>query len=207
MLLAACDTGDGTTLRPPETIVVGRCDADATLFEDAEDIFALRSPAFPIDGPIPGRYGEVAGVDSIWPELLWQQTPEGTAELALLLIDNATGDVLWAVGGLDPANPCIPEGELPDGAVQYQNQFGETAYRAPDLSIGEETRYYVFRLHALDEPLTDVPADADIETVMAAIDERTIDTTLLVGSSATPATTTAPTTTAPTTAAPTSAAS
>jgi phosphatidylethanolamine-binding protein (PEBP) family uncharacterized protein len=190
MLVAACDTGDGTTLRPPDTIVVGRCDVDATLFEDAEDIFALRSPAFPIDGPIPRRYGEVEGVDSIWPELLWQQAPEETVELALLLIDNATGDVLWAVGGLDPANPCIPEGELPEGAVQYQNQFGEADYRAPDLSSEGETRYYVFRLHALDEPLTDLAVDADVGSVTAAIDERTIDTTLLVGSSALPPTST-----------------
>jgi phosphatidylethanolamine-binding protein (PEBP) family uncharacterized protein len=190
MLLFACDTGDGTTLRPPDTVVVGRCDVDAALFDDAEDIFALRSPAFPIDGPIPGRYGEVDGVDSIWPELVWQQAPDETVELALLLIDNATGDVLWAVGGLDPASPCIPEGELPEGAVQYRNQFGEAAYRPPDLSSGGEPRYYVFRLHALDETLADVPVDAGVETVTAAIDERTIDTTLLVGSSEVPTTTT-----------------
>jgi phosphatidylethanolamine-binding protein (PEBP) family uncharacterized protein len=198
MLLAACDTGDGTTLRPPDTIQPSRCNVDATLFEDAEDIFALRSPAFPIDGPIPLRYGEVAGVDSIWPELLWQQAPEETVELALLLIDNATGDVLWAVGGLDPANPCIPEGELPAGAVQYNNQFGEADYRPPDLSDDGETRYYVFRLHALDQPLTDVAVDADVEVVTDAIEERTIDTTLLVGSSATPATSAPPTTATPT---------
>ena len=186
MLAAACDTGDGTSLRPPDTIVAGTCSAEAGLFADAEGIFALRSPDFEIDGPIPARYGATIGTEGRWPELLWREVPEGAQELALVLVDDADGTVQWAVGGIDPGAGCIPPGELPDGAVTYTNSFGEQGYRPPDLSPGEEQKFYVFRLHALSEPLGEVPPGVDVTALMNTLDERTIETTLLVGTSSDP---------------------
>jgi len=186
VLLSACDTGDGTTLRPPDTIVAGTCAAEAGIFADAEGIFALRSPDFEIDGPIPARYGATVGTEGRWPELLWREVPEGAAELAVVLTDDATGEAHWVVGGIDPAAGCIPAGQLPEGAAAYTNSFGEQGYTPPDLAPGEPQRFYVFQLHALSEPLGDVPPGVGVTALLDTLDAQTIETTLLVGTSPDP---------------------
>lgn len=188
VVAAACDTGDGTTLRPPPTVIVGPCTASAALFSDAEGIFALRSPDFAIDGPIPARYGPL-GVGSRWPELLWNLPPDDAAELALVLRDNQTDEVLWLVAGLDPDEECIPEGELPADAYPRINSDGVAAYDAPDLARADPPRAYVFTLHALAQSLDDLPRTAPTDQVLATIEARSIAETLLVGTSATPETT------------------
>jgi phosphatidylethanolamine-binding protein (PEBP) family uncharacterized protein len=184
LLLGACDSGDGTTLRPPDTTATGSCAVDPALFADAEGIFALRSPDFTIDGPIPPRYGAAVGTEGRWPELLWHEVPAGSAELALVLADDETGDVHWIVGGLDPTAGCIPAGELPPGAVTYPNSAGVAAYDPPDLSPGDPKRFYVFRLYALDAPLTGVPVDIEASALVEMLDASTEVTTVLVGTSA-----------------------
>lgn len=182
---SACDTGDGTTLRPPETVVAGGpCRADATLFSDADGIFALRSPDLAVDGPIPARYGSL-GAGSRWPALVWSLPPPEAVELALTLVDDQTDEVLWLVGGLDPGEDCIPEGELPDDADELSNDLGTAGYSPPALGPSEPARFYVFTLYALDASLDDLPANATTDDVLATIDDRTIATTLLVGTSAT----------------------
>jgi Raf kinase inhibitor-like YbhB/YbcL family protein len=170
---AACDTGDGKTLRPPTDPL------------PTTTTSTLPAPEFPPDvvdttGPVgtaaPGAFtalapwgdgGEIdpsytcAGED-LAPPVTWRAVPEGTAELAVVVVDlDATGPdggpfVHWVATGIDPALASATSGLLPDGAREWPNSFGERGWRGPCPPAGE-THTYVLTVHALNQPVE--PAD------------------------------------------------
>lgn len=121
--------------------------------------FTLTSSAFEDGRPIPAEYtGD--GADSS-PPLAWQNVPEGTAELALIVEDPDAprGDfVHWVIfnippslNGLDAGLPteAHPDQQVP--IIQGRNDFARTGYMGPAPPPGK-VHHYHFRLLALSKP-------------------------------------------------------
>ena len=113
----------------------------------------LRSPAFSDHAPIPTRHTNDG--DDLSPALEWSGVPEEAVELALLCEDrDAPGGtfVHWVLSGLDPSLPGLAEGQVPAGAVEGRNDFGDVGYGGPRPPVGDEAHRYFFRLYAASEP-------------------------------------------------------
>jgi Raf kinase inhibitor-like YbhB/YbcL family protein len=177
LVLVGCGD-DGTTMREPGTGgATPPSAADDAVFADGEGLFALRSLAFPSDGAIPSQYSRSGGNEI--PDLRWRRTPADTAELALVVTDNDADDfVHWILTGIPPFDDQLPP--LANGVEEWANGFGEAGWSGPDPPAGDPAHHYVFTLHALGDPL-DVAPGTPSDEVMLAIDERTVETTLLVG--------------------------
>lgn len=144
------------------------------------DEFDLASPAFEDGGSIPEEFS-CDGAD-VSPPLEWAGVPNGTAELMLTLLDpDAPSGVFthWTVFAIDPSSEGAPQGALPEGALQGNNDFGGVGYGGPCPPPGPAHRY-VFTLAALSEPsgLSAGASPSDVDSVL----QRAVATTTLIGS-------------------------
>ena len=101
----------------------------------------LRSPVFEPGTPIPARFDHERG--DLSPALAWDGVPESTAGLVLLADDP----------------------DAPAEAMAGANGFGRPGYLGPAPPPGDDPHHYVFRLLAVDEPvsLTGLPGYQDVE--------------------------------------------
>src|SRR6266566_1635328 len=76
--------------------------------------------------------------------------------------------VHWVLYDLDPARQGVAEGEVPAEATAGANGFGQPGYLGPAPPPGDDPHHYVFRLLAVDEPvsLTGLPSYQDVETAV-----------------------------------------
>jgi Raf kinase inhibitor-like YbhB/YbcL family protein len=207
----ACDTGDGKTLMPYDpadypaattTTVADSVDttissqfgdlggADAGLVDGSdpgvvvgtEEPFTMTAPW--VDGDaIDGRYG-CDGLD-VSPSLAWGGVPEGTVEIAIVMVDdssivNGQPFVHWVIAGLDPDEIALVEGDVPEGAVQALNFFGDVGYGGPCPSPGDDAHVYRFTAYALNSPLQ-VADGSPATEFLSAIAPVTIRSTDLTG--------------------------
>ena len=175
VVLAGCDTGDGKQLQPydpddyPSQTVASTVE-DSTPFSIPASIPASNSVPAPdgtaepftlaapwVDGAdIDPRY-TCDGLD-VSPALSWGAVPAGTVEIAIALVDDSSvsnGEpfVHWVIGGLDPAEIALAEGDVPPGAVQALNFFGDVGYGGPCPRPGDTAHRYRLTAYALDQPL------------------------------------------------------
>lgn len=134
MAAAACGrtheagAGDGGTLA-----------VSSTAFEDGDEI----PVEFTCDG------------DDAVPDLTWTEVPADTVEAVVVVDDpDAPGGTFthWTVWGLQPDAAPI-DGDLPPGAVEGTNDFGQVGYRGPCPPVGDGPHRYRFRVVALGSPL------------------------------------------------------
>jgi Raf kinase inhibitor-like YbhB/YbcL family protein len=172
-LLAGCDTGDGKDLKdfdpadypspvPTTTIEPIETFGEFETFEELDDDLGATTEPFVVIAPWPeGGAIDVAntcdGAD-ISPAVSWGAVPAGTVEIAIALVDDtATSDgqpfVHWVVGGLDPNEVAIVEGEIPPGAIQALNFFGDIGYGGPCPPPGDEPHQYRLTAFALAQQL------------------------------------------------------
>jgi Raf kinase inhibitor-like YbhB/YbcL family protein len=129
--------------------------------------FVLRSPAFEDGAPIPERFDHDSG--DVSPALAWDGVPAGTAELVLLVDDPDApmngSFVHWVLYRLSAARTGLAEAEAAQEARSGGNGFGQPGYLGPAPPAGHGVHHYVFRLLALDQPLTlnGQPSYADVE--------------------------------------------
>ncbi|MFC7327390.1 YbhB/YbcL family Raf kinase inhibitor-like protein [Marinactinospora rubrisoli] len=138
------------------------------------DDITVTSPMIREGETIPERY-TCAGA-GVSPPLRWSGLPPETESLAVLVDDTeATGGarVYWTVFGLDPENPELPEGSVPQPAHQAQNSAGDADYEPPCPEEGHEDHEYRFTVYALSEdvPLSD---GAPLDEALGAIAARTL---------------------------------
>ncbi len=112
-------------------------------------------PRYTCDGP------------NIAPALSWGAVPAGTVEIAIALVDDsAVSDgqpfVHWVIGGLDPAEIALVEGDVPLGALQALNFFGDVGYGGPCPPPGDDPHLYRLTAYALNQQLE--LADGDLAT-------------------------------------------
>jgi Raf kinase inhibitor-like YbhB/YbcL family protein len=144
---------------PTEANVDGGFNLTSTAFDEGDQI----PPAHALDG------------ENQSPPLAWSGVPDGTAELALTVTDpDASNFVHWVVWGIDPADGAVLAGAVPTGATVGLNQFGEPEWAGPAPPAGEE-HTYVFRLHALERPVT-IDESTPAAEALSAIEEQTFQT-------------------------------
>jgi hypothetical protein len=144
----------------------------------------LSSRAFPNEGMIPDRYSRKGG--NVSPPLEWTGVPDATVSLALIMEDlDAPSGVFvhWLVYGIAPDTTELEEGqpatkELPNGARQGVNGYGEIGYGGPQPPSGAHR--YIFHLYALDTD-TDIPAELEREELEGAIQGHVIEEAQLMG--------------------------
>lgn len=219
LVLGACDTGDGTTLRTPaapttlppvesaplpsEVLddVDGALDTDSleseplesdpplTLPSDegstgasADDVggFALFTP-WADGGTIDVRY-TCDGSDAA-PSISWAGVPAGTAELAISMVDESNVSsgrpfIHWAISGIDPGLDRLGEEEVPPGAVQGINFFGDVGYTGPCPDPGTSGTF-VLTIFALSQQLefADATPAAELLDVIGTVAIATADST------------------------------
>jgi Raf kinase inhibitor-like YbhB/YbcL family protein len=148
---------------------------------EAGNVIGLRSPAFSDNTLMPERCSRDGGNRS--PALEWDALPEETVELALLCedLDAPEGPFLhWLITGISADTTSLPDGEGPAGGEEGENDYGDVGYGGPQPPIGDDPHRYVFRLFALDAPLSMSPGAA-VEVVRAALDDRRVATGTLIG--------------------------
>lgn len=142
--------------------------------------FILTSTAFDDGAAIPRRFG--CDGEDVSPDLAWSGAPDGTAALALAVIDpDARGFVHWLA--YDMAG--TPSGELPRGVsaspgapAQGTNSFGKRGYGGPCPPSG--THHYRFTLYALDKVL-ELKGAPTIDALRAAMSGHVLGEATLTG--------------------------
>jgi Raf kinase inhibitor-like YbhB/YbcL family protein len=139
--------------------------------DEAPRTFEVTSPDFRHGEPIPGRC-TCDGEDRS-PRLGWTGVPVETRSFALICDDPDAPRGTWQHWLLYnlPAQACEldagvpPKPELPSGARQGINDFGNVGYDGPEPPVGHGVHHYHFRLAALDLERLDMPASAKAEDV------------------------------------------
>ena len=142
--------------------------------------FTLSSAVFAAGAKIPTKY-TCAGED-ISPPLAWNDQPQGTQSLALIMDDPdapaGTWDH-WLLVNL-PANlRNLPEqAGAPAGSVDGKNSWGRTGYGGPCPPRG--THRYFFKLYALDTKL-DLPTGTTKSQLLRAMEGHILAQAELIG--------------------------
>jgi Raf kinase inhibitor-like YbhB/YbcL family protein len=144
----------------------------------------MQTDAFPDGGIVPQKY---AGRGGIQPGFKFSGAPDGTVSYAIIFHDidvalqGGTNDVLhWIAWNIPAAAGGIPEGKLPEGAVQGANITGQQAYFGPGAPAGPRYHHYVFELYALNAML-DLPATSGRDELLKAMAGKVVAKAAYVG--------------------------
>lgn len=149
--------------------------------EDRREQIELTSPTFDDGDPLPDRCAHQN--ENISPALEWTTVPADTAELALLCLDpdSPSGTFThWVLAGIDPTVTSMDEGQVPPGAVEGVNDFGEMGWGGPQPPPGHGPHRYIFTLLASAVPL-DVAPGATVDDVVDAVEGNLLARGELVG--------------------------
>ena len=180
LLTAAC-ASDGRALRPPAPGASAPPLATTTTPAQGGTIaspLALSSTAFTSGSAIPVTF--TCDGSGVSPPLSWGAVPEGTAELAITVIDpDAGGFVHWVIAGMGPGVQALTQASIPAGAAQAMNSAGSIGWTGPCPPKGA-AHHYVFTFYALKSlsGITDGMAAAD---ALAALAKLTAKTAVLTG--------------------------
>jgi len=144
----------------------------------------METDAFPDGGIVPQKY---AGRGGVQPGFKFSNAPAGTVSYAIIFHDvdvalmNGTTDVLhWIVWNIPASAGGIPEGKLPEGAVQGQNITGQNAYMGPGAPAGPRYHHYIFELYALNAML-ELPPTASRDQLLKAMEGKIVAKAAYVG--------------------------
>ena len=152
-------------------------------------VFSMSSPAFEAGGMIPAQYANSGypGGENISIPYEWRGAPEGTVTYALLLVDRhpkANSWVHWLVTSLPPGNTVLTRGasgtDMPPGAREHVNSFGQVGYGGPQPPPGTGKHEYEAVLYALDTD-TGLPERLSLDEFTRAVDGHVLATTTYSG--------------------------
>ncbi|WP_420450712.1 YbhB/YbcL family Raf kinase inhibitor-like protein [Ilumatobacter sp.] len=119
------------------------------------------------------------------PPIDWVGLPAGTADVAVSMVDetelsNGRPFIHWVVAGLGPDATGIGEAEVPPGAIQALNFFGDVGYAGPCPPPGE-THVYRVTVHALGQQveLVDATPAAELLDFVESVAIASASTTVL----------------------------
>ena len=209
LFVAACDTGDGTELRPPDvpptlppltTEPLASVALDELPGSDVTDPVvplttgtALPAPAdaggsfelfvpWADGGAIEPRFG--CDGSNASPPITWAGAPADTAEFAIAFVDetnlsNGRPFIHWVIAGLDPTRTSLIEDERPVGSSQALNFFGDIAYAGPCPAPGD-TNTYRLTVYALNQQL-ELADGTPAAEMLDTIESVAIDATSVTG--------------------------
>lgn len=144
------------------------------LFSFSAYSFELKSKAFNKGESIPAKY--TCDGDNISPDLYWVDVPDSTESFAIICKDpDAPGGTFihWMIYNIpyDYTNTLAENvaqvENLPNGAIQTENDFGKIGYSGPCPPAGKPHRY-IFEIYAL-EIMLPVAQDATRDDIMQLI--------------------------------------
>ncbi len=149
----------------------------------------LSSPAFKDGGAIESRYARpAAGGRNVSVPLKWTGAPEGTKSFALCIVDQhpvARKWAHWMVINIPPEVSSFPEGasgkNMPAGAIEIDNSFGEAGYGGPQPPRGTGPHPYVITIYALKETRLELKPNATLADFRNAIKGKTLDEASITG--------------------------
>ncbi|RUO32270.1 YbhB/YbcL family Raf kinase inhibitor-like protein [Aliidiomarina sedimenti] len=142
--------------------------------QDNEAGFHLYSPDVETDGEIDASFeynGFGCAGDNQSPTLRWENAPAGTRSFAVSVHDpdapTGSGWWHWRVVNL-PADTtelagnagAVDGDNLPDGAVQLRNDYGDKGWGGMCPPAGDSPHRYTFTVHALNTEQLELPEDA-----------------------------------------------
>jgi Raf kinase inhibitor-like YbhB/YbcL family protein len=142
----------------PLLLVVACSTAESTPAKEGETALSLSSIAFTEGNTIPVKY--TCDGQNISPPLEWSDPPQQTQAFTLI-VDDPDAPIgtfaHWVIFNIPADSRKLTEGipaqaQLPSGAQQGENDFGEIGYGGPCPPTGRAHRYQ-FALYALDQPL------------------------------------------------------
>jgi Raf kinase inhibitor-like YbhB/YbcL family protein len=207
LALAACDTGDGTTLKDPAVPTTVAPIDTTPLASVAVDPAVTAAPQLPAPDPVDAPAVESTGsfrlfapwadggpIDTryscdgsnVSPSFSWADVPEGTAELAVAFVDetnlsNGQPFIHWIMTGIDASEntTSVAEGQVPIGAAQALNFFGDIAFAGPCPNPGE-TNTYRLTVFALNQQL-EVADGTPATELLDLINTVSLDSTSVTG--------------------------
>lgn len=109
--------------------------------------------------------------ENVSPQLFWVNPPEGTQSYAVTMFDpdapSGSGWWHWIVFDIPAGTEELAAGagnphiwQLPEGAIQIRNDYGEYGYGGPCPPAGE-THAYILTVYALDVPSLNLPKEVN----------------------------------------------
>ena len=171
----ACDTGDGKTLSEPTGTLPPPTVATTTTELPRDGVGTLASlpiEQLPSDAELPAPIGpfnliapwfDGGNIEAIntcdgqdlAPALSWNSVPDGTVELAIVMVDESSGDgtpfVHWVMAGINPGALGLIEGDSPVGSIRGLNFFGNLGYNGPCPPPGDAAHVYRLTMYALNQ--------------------------------------------------------
>jgi Raf kinase inhibitor-like YbhB/YbcL family protein len=155
----------------------------------AERTLEVASTTIKPDVAIPEKHSDYA--DGVSPNLSWTKV-EGAQSYAIVMEDPDAKPkqpfVHWLAWNIPAETTTLPEGlqeqlrlTEPDGVLQGANSRGSVGYYGPHPAVGDPAHRYHIQVLALDMMLS-VPAGADRDTVLAAVEGHVLAKGELVGS-------------------------
>ena len=146
------------------------------------DGMAFTSPDFVAGADAPASATCASGTN-LHPGFEWTNLPEDTIELGITLSDQTDPEnplLLWLMAGLDPNSGSLAQGDLPAGAFETLNDYGQPGWGNPCLeSFNTGRRDLQFRLYALDRN-SDISPGAPGNTAWDELAARSIDSATML---------------------------
>jgi Raf kinase inhibitor-like YbhB/YbcL family protein len=147
------------------------------------------SAAFGQNQRIPTRFTRDG--QNVSPPIRWENLPEGTRELAVIVEDPDAPVpepfVHWVAykipadaPGLHEGIPQQPKPRNAEAGAQGKNSFHTVGYDGPAPPPGHGVHHYHFRVYALDEPI-EVEPKLDNKSLIASMAGHILDSGELVG--------------------------
>jgi Raf kinase inhibitor-like YbhB/YbcL family protein len=147
----------------------------------------VSSGAFGDGEPIPAKYAcntpQKDACDlGLSPPLSWTAGPAQTQSYAIVVCDPEGHDWLhWIVSNIPASTTSLSEGasghcksQLPSGATDGKNEFGQIGYGVPCPPAGSGVHHYIFTVYALPTATIALPASAKCAELKAVLDSQAI---------------------------------
>ncbi|MFV3381103.1 YbhB/YbcL family Raf kinase inhibitor-like protein [Pseudomonas sp. NY15354] len=122
------------------------------------------------------------------PQLSWDNLPDGTRSLALVMFDpdggKGLGVVHWIVYNIDPTTDALDEGAAGQSTQTLtlgRNSRGTLTYRGPCPPAGDNPHHYVLTLIATDLEPGGLPPGLDRQGLMQALQGHALGAQSIVG--------------------------
>jgi Raf kinase inhibitor-like YbhB/YbcL family protein len=176
----ACND-DGRDMREPEFPLPPTTTLAPATIPPGEELLTAPSttlpPAFQLIAPwpngaaIPQRH-TCDDVD-VAPAISWTSVPADTVDIAVTMTDETAGFTHWVMTGISPTRTGLAEAEVPPGAKEWGNDFGEQRYGGPCPPVGDNSHTYLFTVHALNQQL-EVADDATTAELIEVLRQTSI---------------------------------